>query len=480
MFKGEQSSCTATDKAASKRCASKGADTDAIESQFKKPRPVEMAATAAKGANGSAAVSSNLVTDMSIGVDSDDDIEPVVPKSLHWRSHPELSDWSIEVWTVPDKSDVIVERYPVHKSVLALESLFFAKLFTEEQHQTTRTSRFDLSSEAAVVFPKLLDYLYAPSSLIFTTENAAIFYYFGQMLGLPRLRWEAKQFWTADLNLSTVGSYYQQAVVLDIGRLLAAVTNACASKDILLHLTIDSPLLQVPRVEALLDLVQTVGPMHSEHLSVLVAKFCSLHFPLGVIDKNAFHQLTNPDKMPEIDPSVVFTLLDLEYKILAPGKHEDNNGEELSSLQERCLTTLEQCWDTIDFACEQGEECQNTSRSLHTDNKVMSLLRNQSPAFLLALWQRTLSAAQTSRSPFEQCTLSAAQTSRSPFRQSSLSAAQNSRSQFLAERAKVTVANRTAAEYLPSDTDDIQGSEPEPCDDVSESVGADLVTPTVW
>jgi BTB/POZ domain len=449
-FKSGQAN-TDKDKASLKR----GASIDAVFT-VKKPRPVDAAdsATTSGILQSVAAVASNRLNNMATAIantDSDDDVEPVVPQSLHWRSHPELSDWTIEVWTATNTSDVIVERYPVHKSVLALESLLFAKIFTEEQPQTTRTSRFDFICEAAIVFPKLLDYLYAPSSLVFTTENAAVFYYFGQILGLPRLRWEAKQFWIADLNLTTVGSYYQQAVAMDISRLLAAVTNACASKDILLHLTIDSPLLQVPRVEALLDLVQTVGPMHSEHLSVLVAKFCSLHFSLGVINEKAFYQLTNPDKMPGIDPSVAFALLNLEHKIRAPEKHEDNNvalnrnGDELSSLQERCLTALEQCWDTIHFAWEQGEERKNTSRSLHADNKVMSLLRNQSPAFLLALWQRTLSAAQTSRSA------------------------------LLSERTKVTVANRTADEHLPLDTENIQDSEP--CDDAREPV---LVNPTVW
>jgi BTB/POZ domain len=452
-FKSALSESATKDKVSIKRAASTDAETEKSLYSAKKPRSVDAAGSATtRGIQFAAAVASNRLSNVATSVantDSDDDIEPVVPQSLHWRSHPESSDWTIEVWTVADISDVTVQRYPVHKSVLALESLLFAKIFTEDESQTTRTSRFDFAGEAAILFPKLLDYLYAPSSLVLTTENAAV----GQILGLPRLRWEAKQFWTADLNLNTVGSYYQQAVALDIGKLLAAVTNACASEDILLHLAIDSPLLQVPRVEALLDLVQTVGPMHSDHLSVLVAKFCSLHFSLGIIDQNVFCQLTNPDKMPGIDQSVVFALLDLEHKIRTPEKHEGKNGDELSSLQERCLATLEQCWETIDFEWERNEERNNTLRSLHTDSKGMTLLRNQSPAFLLALWQRTLSAAQ------------------------------NSRSALKTEPTNVKLTNRTATEYLTSDTENIQDSKPEPCDDASEPVGmahADLVNPTVW
>jgi hypothetical protein len=137
-FKSGQAN-TDKDKASLKR----GASIDAVF-KVKKPRPVDAAdsATTSGILQSVAAVASNRLNNMATAIantDSDDDVEPVVPQSLHWRSHPELSDWTIEVWTATNTSDVIVERYPVHKSVLALESLLFAKIFTEEQPQTTRT-----------------------------------------------------------------------------------------------------------------------------------------------------------------------------------------------------------------------------------------------------------------------------------------------------------------------------------------------------
>jgi hypothetical protein len=234
----------------------------------------------------------------------DDEIKPVVPQSLHWRNHPNLSDWTVEVWTMNNEKEVVVERYPAHKSVLALESLYFMTLF-KEQPTTVRTSRFDFTYEAATAFPMLLDYLYASTSLELTTENAAIFYYFGQVLGLPRLRWEAKRFWTLDLSLETVGMYYLQAVALDNGKLLQAVALACEKPNILLHLTTESPLLKVPRADVWLHLVSTVGSTYSQHLSILVTKFCVLHCSSGIIDGKTFERLFREDKMPVIDLSIV-------------------------------------------------------------------------------------------------------------------------------------------------------------------------------
>jgi BTB/POZ domain len=336
----------------------------------------------------------------------DDEIEPVVPQSLHWRNHPELSDWTVEVWTMNNEKQVVVERYPVHKSVLALESLYFITLFKEQAPTMTgRTSRFDFTYEAATAFPMLLDYMYASTSLELTTQNAAIFFYFGQVLGLPRLRWEAKQFWTLNLSLETVAMYYQQAVSLDNAKLLQAVALACEKPEILLHLTPESPLLNVPRADVWLHLVSTVGPRYSQHLSILVTKFCAFHFSSGIIDVKTFEQLFREDKLPVVDPSIVYVLLAIELQVRRVAEntrrapHDQNINDLRMSIEERCLTAMEQSWETIDFASLDAtwkHVDQSAGWGPWGDGKVLCLLRDRDPSFLLKIWQRTLTAAQKS------------------------------------------------------------------------------------
>jgi len=324
------------------------------------------------------------------GVESDS--EPSLPARLDWRTDPDksLSDWTIEVAAVVTSNDETTTQpqsnhYHVHKTMLVLESEYFQSFFGEYPHATTvdeyspSATRLELHEKAARFFPDLLDYMYG-RELKLTSDNATVFHFFGHYFGMRRLRWEAKQFWQSDMTHKTVATYYQDAIVFGDPKVLHAVKEACRHDDILLRFKPDSPILQVPDPQLWLYLVEHAKPRHSEHLSRLVASYCSEH---SNIEPETFAQLTAPTHMPSIAFSVTLILLDLERDIFGVANEDD---EQLSSLQDRCIAALEQRWSEMEV----------------TKDEFSHFLAQQSPAFLVELFKRTLTVAQASHRTIQQ------------------------------------------------------------------------------
>ena len=315
---------------------------------------------------------------------------PASPVRMDWRTDPghSLSDWTIEV--VVASEDAILERttkhYHVHRSILILESAYFRNFFAENPNATTMMmtvptaededdspsmTQIELHEKAARFFPDLLDYMYG-QALQFTTENAAVFHFFGNYFGMRRLRWDAKSVWQKDMSAATVATYYRDSIVFGDSKVLMAVQQACCRDDILLSFQSDSDILKVPDPRLLVYVVRHTDPRHSEHLSGLVASFCSEH----KVDSETFVDLTCPEHLPKIAFSVTLILLDLERTILLVDN--DHNTALLSSLQDRCIAALEQRW--FDMELDQED--------------FATFLSQQSPSFVAELFQRTLHVAQ--------------------------------------------------------------------------------------
>ena len=320
------------------------------------------------------------------------DTEPSLPARLDWRTDPDksLSDWTIEVNAVVSSTDETKQsnHYHVHKTMLVLESEYFQSFFGQYPHATTAdeyspsATRLELHAKAARYFPDLLDYMYG-RDLKLTSDNATVFHFFGHYFGMRRLRWEAKQFWQDDMTHETVATYFRDAILFGDPKIVRAVMEACCQDAILLRFQPHSPILQVPDPQLWLYLVEHVGRRHSEHLSRLVASFCSEH----TVEPETFRQLTAPERLPAIAFSVTLILLDLERSIVgAMTDGEEEATQELTSLQDRCIASIEQRWSDVEV----------------DKNEFSDFLVQQSSVFLAELFKRPLTTAQASHRSVQQ------------------------------------------------------------------------------
>jgi BTB/POZ domain len=306
-------------------------------------------------------VYANEMFDHRTNFDSDVD-EPLTPKIVDWRAEAQRS---FSDFTITIKSEMgSIEVYRVHRNIITVKSDWFATKVFAHGHETSST--ICLYSRAAEMFPLFLDYMYNPETLQLNIDNATVFHFFGWAFQVRHLQWEAKKFWKANMSVETVATYYRDAVTLSDAKVLEAVKTSCCKPEIFLKFDTESEFLEDEDPQLLLHLVQEVGPTHSDHMSKLVAAFCSRH----VVDKEIFLSLTKVDTLPTIAFSAVFELLEEEQRVMGQAP--------LTSLQTRCIRTLEMSWRQIDV----------------TSNKICDFLSKQSPVFLSELLVHALGAAQ--------------------------------------------------------------------------------------
>lgn len=305
--------------------------------------------------------------DLTMASSHDSCDEPPLPAPLNWRHDPQLSTWRIDVATPAG----VVDTYYVDKVVLNRKdcSKYFQSLFADHVVETG-SSRFEFPDKAAMIFPQLLDYIYSPTTLRLSTKSAAAFYFLGKRFGIEHLFWKAKHFWKQDLSFETVAIYYEDAIIFHDDQIMNAVLATCEDPGVLLKIKVDSPILQVPDPKLWLLLLQKISPSHSEHMSKLVASYCSRH----LVDADTFMQLTEEDLMPVVSWSVALGLLGLECDIL-----RSSNDEGLSSLQYRCIKALAKTWDKMDVSKVE----------------FTNFLEKQSPNIVTELFKQSLTAAQT-------------------------------------------------------------------------------------
>ena len=139
-------------------------------------------------------------------------MEPTTEERLTWRLDPSTShsDWTIEIVTSDDDhpmENAII--YHVHKCLLLAvgprKSEYFCRLFQTNSFAESQSnkSRIQLQKQAADAFPDVLDFVYGGNDdrLNVSSTNATALHFLGEYFEMPRLRWEASQFWQSDLTL---------------------------------------------------------------------------------------------------------------------------------------------------------------------------------------------------------------------------------------------------------------------------------------
>lgn len=338
-----------------------------------------------------------MANDSPFDYNSDEEPPPEHGAEKHlWRLDPAIShsDFVVEV-TAPDGS-VRVDTYHVHKSVLSLgprKSEYFAHLLQGSFSEVSQgVCRISLDAIAADAFPSLLDFLYGTARLECTTETATALHFLGQYFGIRRLRWQARQFWTKDISLENVSTYYQHACLFQDERVLRRIQVDLGSEQ-LLELSPEADILRVMSPEFFLtvlqtaDLVMTCDDLLSLHASKLVVVILENHFTDSAVvvedmddkvkEENAkaatlFLQLTEDAYLPEIHSGAALRLLELEKKIVQPSP------DTLTSLQQRCLLSMTRAW-----------------HHMKLDDDIMARLAQvASPVFLTELLMHSLTHAK--------------------------------------------------------------------------------------
>lgn len=294
--------------------------------------------------------------------DTDTETEPESPSLLDWRNDPEtsLTDWTLII-TTPTGKDA--QHYHVHRNMM-LSSQFFANLFQTEL--AGGQSEIELPAEAAAIVPDFLDYLYRLRREV-TRDNAVPLYYLSRLLGIHRLRWESKQFWTGDLTLETVDFYYEQAIIFQEETLMNELLQTCLKDEVLRGINAHSNIVTIPCPRLWVFLAKSVDRKQSEHLSTVIAAFCELH--KEHMDADVFNDLTQP--LPEIDIKAVTPLLQLESEIVQPAI--------TTSLQRSCMRAMAFNWDSLDVSSPP----------------FYQMMSSQTPQFLTRAFAKTVLVAQS-------------------------------------------------------------------------------------
>ena len=376
----------------------------------------------------------------------DSDEEPPQDESINqffWRLPPEEShsDWTIEIITEAESTnddddndsayhplqDMVgaspqctsststqsppIAVYHVHKCILAAgprRCEYFTRLFHSDSFSeaTSRTSRITLHPLAAQAFSILLDYVYMTKEpLHITTEMATALHFLGQYFENRKLRWEAKQFWKADLEFANCHVYYQHAKVFSDDKLLEAITQCCVQNFFVIQAS--SAIIKVsdpafwPGILEQLERTKEA----SLHASFLVTQICMLHKDRHPrhMNRELFEALTDKAFLPYIYEAIAKELLDLHDHFRQRNNHDpvstirreeeievelvDEQGKQsslphqrqpLSSLQRRCIDALAENWRGIPVA----------------KDGLTEELRSQDPRVLAELLAKSLFQAQ--------------------------------------------------------------------------------------
>jgi BTB/POZ domain len=320
---------------------------------------------------------------------SDDELpQESFEERLSWRSDDSFSDWTIIIRVEAEsishpadegddgREDVNRKKsgankeftYHVHKNILALgprRSEYFVRLFESEgtfAESQDNTSRIELHDLAAKAFPEFLDHMYyyktgVGNEVEFTTDNATALYSLAKYFEVRRLCHDAKKFCLQDLQTSkTCSTYYDHAKQLQASSILEATTNYCVRSD--MSLFTHSRLLHVTDAQFWIDLMEERlrQPINWSgirwrdiEMSQLLAAFCQIHS----VSFEVFQQLTAEKYLQYIHPKAALQLLSLERQLVSLFRQQffgdkDNNadddnddeGEQLSNLQKRCVIAI--------------------------------------------------------------------------------------------------------------------------------------------
>jgi len=267
---------------------------------------------------------------------SDDEFDENEAGRLNWRMDPEEShsDWSIEI-LVAGKTH---SAYNVHKSMLAVRSEYFARLFSNKdlKEHETQTSRIEMEELAAKAFPVLLDFVYSlwdDDKPPITCKNSVALHHLGGYFEVRGLRKKARDFWDKDMDTCDLAIYYEHAKLFHDEKAYQAAIRQCCNN--ILCIEKDDRLIEVSDAQFWLDVVKQNQGQGPTAVSTLISDFCSKH--KEQLGTETFGKLTNDAVLPApLSADAAIELLELEVFFLPSIVSADD----LSNLQERCVEAL--------------------------------------------------------------------------------------------------------------------------------------------
>jgi hypothetical protein len=345
-----------------------------------------------------------------LNYDPDEEGPPQEEHLLDWRLDPmeSHSDWILQA-VVPEGETT---NYHVHKAVLCVGSRKSEFLETQlyQKHQqpadtttSTTATRLTLHPLAAKAFSALLDYMYQ-KPLHITTDTATALHDLADQLEIKRLRWEARQFWQSDLDVTNYLLYYEHAAAFGDEKIQNAVAHLVASQldqttDIVKHASAQFwyQLLLVIKERAARDNNNSIEPELSLQLSNLTATVLERNYPVSA---DMFNKLTNEIFLPVIHPNVAVFCLQMERRIVF---EKLVNEDGLSNLQTRCVAALATVWNDIrpsqDFWLHQSADLmfEYLTLSLQHAKHAMSVQDTSARAAQSELRQKQLELEHTLR-----------------------------------------------------------------------------------
>lgn len=368
----------------------------------------------------------NNFADNDIG-DTDDD--STYDAELTWRSDPKvsLSDWTIQV--IPKGSSSHTNYY-CHKSILAVgpkRSHFFAATFAQadnkKAHNSRRhsksgndandfmndgmtvpgsqlvdftdhrsnTTRLEIERLAAQAFPVLLDYMYsANSDLDIRTDNATALFALSAQLGIRSLRRKVKDFWTRDMSMENLSTYYGHARVFKDDKILAFAEEFCAKHIFEVKETLVVEILTAVDPQFFLRVVTSEVMRGDEQaamrLSLLIAVYGNIH--KNELSPSLFLRLTAASHLPTVEVKAATVLLELEDDIC-------QTSDRMTSLKERALGVISKNWEESCFVPAPTNPEAEIQHSV-ADGKICVLPRVSGDA-LDAFTKQTLTQAKRDR-----------------------------------------------------------------------------------
>lgn len=339
----------------------------------------------------------------------DTDNDSTYDADLSWRSDPKvsLSDWTIQV--VP-KGSTSFMTYHCHKSVLAVgpkRSHFFAATFAKADQEksspnkrrngekdvdpcdflqdtltmpgsqmidytdhTANTTRLEVERLAAQAFPVLLDYMYSVrGDLDINTENATALFALSAQLGIKSLRRKVKDFWTGDLCMENISTYYGHARVFKDNKILSYAEDYCAKHIFEVKETLVVEILTAVDPHFFLRVVTSTAMQGDEQaalrLSLLIAVYGNIH--KNELTPSIFLRLTAATHLPTVEVKAASVLLELEEDIC-------QTSDRMTSLKERALSVISKNWEEACFLSAPANPENETEHSI-VDGKICSLPR---------------------------------------------------------------------------------------------------------
>jgi hypothetical protein len=183
------------------------------------------------------------------------------------------------------------------------------------------------------------------------------------------LRWDVKQFWQNDLDLSNSHIYYEHACIFQEDKVLKAVAGLCATK--IFEITPKSRIFKVADPQFWLALLEkaVITEEFSMHASTLMAEVVAENKDMEL---EIFRKLTDEKYLFKIAFDAARRLLVFECIIA-----NEEGATKLTNLQGRCAESLAGNWEELQV----------------THKPTMIFLRKQSPLVLTEILSKVLTRA---------------------------------------------------------------------------------------